>query len=65
MASSSNERSTALDQAPAATIYIPFSDAVFWFLTSTLSPATTPIASMVCVPLSVMFAVVATRQGSL
>src|SRR5258708_4349433 len=45
---------------------MPFCDAVVWFLTSTRSellPTETP--SMVCAPDSVMFAVVATRQGAL
>ena len=40
---------------------MPFWLPVLWFFTSTRSPATTDTPSMVCAPLSVMFAVVAAR----
>ena len=50
--------------APDATSYIPFSVAVFWFLTRHRSPACKDILSMLCSPVRVILAVVAARTLS-
>lgn len=55
--------STALLQAPEATIYIPLFEAVDCCQTKTLSPATQDIPSIVCVLDNVISVVVAARQG--